>query len=322
MQSSYSHLPCGFLSLNHAGIITYANPFFCEWIERVADEVEGQHVEQFLSVSNKFVFYSYFYPMLHINGIVQEFVLHFETSKEQQLPAILSAIRLGQGEQEYIDCIIMPMTQRMKYERELRDMTKQLECANAEKDKAFQELQKLHQAIEQRQQELITLTNTDKLTSLYNRRYIEEHLARRMQQAEADSFSVLLVDIDFFKKVNDTYGHQIGDYVLIEVARLMREHIGEYGIVARYGGEEFLILLSSANQQQSMKIGKALNRIIREYLFEYVQHITISIGIATYREGDSDTMIVNRADRALYYSKEHGRDCVTHFRDIEGVLHP
>lgn len=320
MREAYNQLLCGVVVLNHEGVIVNANAYFQDWLQQSATQLIGTHIEQYLSVANKFIFHSYFYPTLHLTGQIQEFILHFQCNT-QQLPAILSAIKTIENDVEHIYCAIMPMTKRIAYEQELRTMTKQLEQANIEKDRALQQLQLLHSEIEQKQLELIALTNTDKLTNIYNRRYIENRLAESILKAQADDFSVLILDIDFFKKVNDTYGHQKGDYVLIEIARLMKDYIGERGIVARYGGEEFLVLLYAADFDVSCSVATALNAVVRQHLFEHVQKVTISIGISTYREGDTDSMLINRADRALYYSKQHGRDRSTHFRDIENVLH-
>ena len=322
---TYEQLPCGVVILDHEGIIIYANPFFSEWLQRKRHEVIGQHIEAFLSSTNKFLFHSYFYPELHTVGQIQEFVLHFERQDGVQIPAMMNAHRVtSSDEDEKVECILMPMTKRIEYEQEIRQMAKRLEAVNEEQAKAIEQLQQLQREIVQKQQELIMLTNTDKLTSIFNRRYIEERLAEHIAEAanHEDAFSVCIVDIDFFKKVNDMYGHQIGDYVLIEVARLMKECVAERGIVARYGGEEFVILLPRANRYEATHIAKSVNDCICTYLFEYVQRVTISIGVATYRVGDTESIMMNRADRALYYSKEHGRDRTTHFRDIEHVLHP
>lgn len=322
--STYEQLPCGVVTLDHEGVITYANSFFSIWLKCKGHEVVGQHVERFLSLANKFIFHSHFYPQLHTDGQIQEFLLHFERHDGVQLPAMINAHRIvSEDGIEKVQCILMPMTKRIEYEQEIRQMAKRLEAVNEEQAKAIAQLQQLQQEIEQKQQELIILTNTDKLTSIFNRRYIEERLVEHIAQAQnkEDAFSVCIVDIDFFKKVNDVYGHQIGDYVLIEVARLMKECVGESGIVARYGGEEFVIVLPNTNRYDATNVANCVGDCVRTYLFEYVQHVTISIGVSTYRIGDTEAIMMNRADRALYYSKENGRDRTTHFRDIEHVLH-
>lgn len=322
---TYEQLPCGVVMLNHEGVITYANTFMSTLLQRQQESLIGQHIEAFLSRANKFVFHSYFYPQLHTEGSVQEFMLHMERADGVQMPVMINAQRtLENDDEERIECILLPMTKRIEYEQELRQMTKKLERVNEQQKDALAQLTKLNEEIERKQQELITLTNTDLLTNIFNRRYMEERLAEHIVKARTmkHAFSVCILDIDYFKKVNDTYGHQIGDYVLIEVAQLLKTSVGEEGIVARFGGEEFVALLPNTTEEQSTQMAMRMNEAIRNCSFEYVQRVTISIGVSTYKDGDCETNLLNRADRALYYSKEHGRDRTTHFRDIEHVLHP
>lgn len=321
---TYEQLPCSIVLLNSEGIITYANTFFCNLLQRKEHDIVGEHVERFLSTTNKFIFHSSFYPQLHMHGHVEEFVLHFERSDGVQIPLMINTKRTLYNGEEHVVCILMSMTKRIEYEQEIRTIAKKLEQVNEEQAQALAKLQQLHAEIEKKQQELVMITNTDKLTNIFNRRYIEHYLAELVEVAgqTEDAFSLCILDIDFFKKVNDTYGHQVGDYVLIEIALLMKQHVGEEGVVARYGGEEFIILLPNIAKEQAVIISNAVNEAVRTHTFEHVQRVTISIGVSTYRAGDTESMIINRADRALYYAKQHGRDRTIHFRDIEHVLHP
>lgn len=322
---TYEKLPCGFVILNREGIITYANNFINTLLQRPKEDMKGQHIEAFLSRTNKFIFHSYFYPRLHTEGSVQEFMLHLERVDGVQIPMMINAHYIENVDgMKQIECIFMPMSKRIEYEQELRNMTKKLERINEQQAEALEQLTRLNEEIERRQQELILLTNTDRLTNIFNRRFIEERLTEQLADANVKRlvFSLCIIDIDFFKKVNDTYGHQIGDYVLVEVANLLKTCVGERGIVARYGGEEFLALLPEATKKEALRIAAEMNESIRRFSFEYVKHVTVSIGVATYRQGDQESNLLNRADRALYYSKENGRDRTTHFRDIEHVLHP
>ncbi|MEE1131563.1 MAG: sensor domain-containing diguanylate cyclase [Caryophanon sp.] len=320
----YEQLPCSVLRLNEAGVIVYANPFFCQLLQREREGIIERHIEQLLSIANKFIFHSYFYPQLHIHGIVEEFVLHFERHDGTQIPLMINAHWVKLETNVQVECVLMSMTKRIEYEQEIRTMAKKLEQVNEEQAHALAQLQQLHAEIEEKQQELIMITNTDKLTNIFNRRYIEHYLAQLVEEAgqTEDAFSLCILDIDFFKKVNDTYGHQVGDYVLIEIASLMKQHIGEEGIVARYGGEEFILLLPNMAKEQAVVVSNTVNEAVRTHTFEHVPRVTISIGVSTYRAGDTESMMINRADRALYYAKQHGRDCTIHFRDIEHVLHP
>lgn len=159
----------------------------------------------------------------------------------------------------------------------------------------------------------------DPLTSLYNRRYFEEEVFKRIVEAKAvnEPFSILMIDADHFKKVNDTYGHKIGDKVLIELASTCERALRNDDIVARYGGEEFVVFLSGVNAQK----GKIVADRLRESISEIVVYsdegeevrFTVSIGVSSYEISDNIDMLIKTADEALYRAKENGRNRVEIF---------
>jgi len=128
-----------------------------------------------------------------------------------------------------------------------------------------------------------------------------------------EKFSVMIFDIDFFKKVNDTYGHLAGDYVLKELAALVKKSLRKADICGRFGGEEFLILLPNTKASGALKLASKLNNLVKEHLFKYENQtipIRISLGITSVSYSDSYHSIVERCDQALYKAKENGRDRV------------
>ena len=125
---------------------------------------------------------------------------------------------------------------------------------------------------------------------------------------------MLILDIDYFKKVNDTYGHQVGDEVLVHVAEILQIQARATDIVARYGGEEFVVLLPHTNMKESKRIAEQLRRNVAQSKWQ-IESVTVSIGIATITEQDSDVTMLNNADQALYISKENGRNRVTHISE-------
>ncbi|MDX8396389.1 MAG: diguanylate cyclase [Mariprofundaceae bacterium] len=150
----------------------------------------------------------------------------------------------------------------------------------------------------------------DPLTGLANRRRLAEYL--KATTSEVASF--LMVDIDFFKKINDEYGHDAGDEVLVRLAQILMESTRSTDMVARLGGEEFCIVFPGANSELASELAESLRRAVEIHSFETEQgaiDVTISIGIAEQQPEEKHTSWLKRADKALYDSKNNGRNRVT-----------
>ncbi|GAB7024976.1 diguanylate cyclase [Geotalea toluenoxydans] len=159
------------------------------------------------------------------------------------------------------------------------------------------------------------LSNTDPLTHLYNRRYLMEALDREYQRAarKESSLSLIIIDIDHFKKVNDNYGHQQGDVVLAAVAALLKKMVRSYDVAARYGGEEFVVLLSETALPQAMLFAERCRCAVQEIVFTGKMNgltITVSLGVATFPSAKVDCVdsLFRQADEALYKAKQGGRN--------------
>ena len=160
----------------------------------------------------------------------------------------------------------------------------------------------------------------DGMTGLYNRRFLEEVIDKIMSQAnrQEETYSVMMIDVDFFKMVNDTYGHDIGDSVIVALAKILTENIREADLAIRYGGEEFVILLQNATdagtQQVAKKIHSAFGNIIFDVAPGETMQKTLSIGIAKYpTDGDTIWKCIKYADTALYSAKNTGRNKIVEF---------
>lgn len=167
----------------------------------------------------------------------------------------------------------------------------------------------------------------DPLTGLYNRRYLGEFLLKQIYQSERTKMPIalLMLDLDYFKKINDIYGHDAGDIALKEFSELLRSSIRPGDFASRYGGEEFVVILYNTNENDAKNraeaIRKALPLLKVRYAGEDIGPLSVSIGIAVYPfAGKSLPELIDIADKALYYAKETGRNKVIGFSDVKSKL--
>lgn len=161
------------------------------------------------------------------------------------------------------------------------------------------------------------LAQTDKLTQLYNRVKIDKELDVQIYSAQRynTDFSLILLDIDKFKSINDNYGHQIGDVILQELALILKRKSRKTDIVGRWGGEEFLIICTQTKKDEAVVFAESLRKEIENFSFKTVGKVTSSFGVSSYENGDDIKSIVYKCDMALYRSKEDGRNRVTLFKE-------
>jgi diguanylate cyclase (GGDEF)-like protein len=179
------------------------------------------------------------------------------------------------------------------------------------------ELNSHRQHIERQQKKLELLAQTDALTGLNNHRHFMDQLAREVQRSirYKSPLSVMILDLDDFKRVNDTYGHLVGDRVLITLAGLIKQHVRSTDITARYGGDEFCVALPNTTARGARALAKKIREGIMEYEFvsdaETPFHITCSIGLAQFHRNMKNSMVILKfADQALYRAKSGGRNQV------------
>jgi diguanylate cyclase (GGDEF)-like protein len=193
---------------------------------------------------------------------------------------------------------------------ELEENRVAIEEANHRLVAQNQELQRVNEVF-------LQLSITDDLTKLHNHRFFQDHLPREMKRSQrtGDPLCMILIDIDDFKKLNDQYGHSVGDAVLKHTADTMNREVREMDLLARYGGEEFALLASQTTLEGAVSLAEKLRQVISSSRFQVVTldgpstiSITVSIGVAQFR-GDEKAFF-NDADRALYCAKDAGKDCV------------
>ncbi|MGD9948973.1 MAG: HDOD domain-containing protein [Desulfobulbus sp.] len=189
---------------------------------------------------------------------------------------------------------------------------------NRELIKSKMTLEKLTEELEQKNRLLENLANLDGLTEINNHRFFQNFLDSEINRCirNEHSLSLILADIDHFKKFNDTYGHQTGDFILKEFSRITKEVIREYDLIARYGGEEFVFVLPETDAEEAFTVAEKIRKTVDDHTFDdgkSTYHVTISIGVACAHPAQGDfnkNEFISAADEALYEAKNNGRNRV------------
>jgi diguanylate cyclase (GGDEF)-like protein/PAS domain S-box-containing protein len=238
---------------------------------------------------------------------------------------IKTEVNFGTTNKRYFDVLVSPLYKdnHIAIGRLIifRDITKRKQAQQA-LQQANQQLEKQLREIESLQASLREQAIRDPLTQLYNRRFLSETIEHEFHRAQrlSQPLSIVMLDIDHFKVINDTYGHATGDAYLVMLANALQQQIRKSDIVCRYGGEEFLLVLPDTAADVAAQLAEKLRLIFADAVQVIAgQEIktTISMGIASYPAHGTDyNEIINKADRALYISKHKGRDQVTIWSDI------
>jgi diguanylate cyclase (GGDEF)-like protein/PAS domain S-box-containing protein len=221
---------------------------------------------------------------------------------------------LRPGQPAYLAGFTIDITERYRAEKALQ--------------KAHRELKARFQQIKQLQEQLLEQLIRDPLTGLFNRRYLQETLDREFARAsrEKKPVSLIMMDIDHFKRINDSYGHRAGDKVLAELGQLLANNIRTEDIPCRYGGEEFVIVMPGAPldiaSERAEQIRLNVHNMCVSYRNQPIQ-ITMSLGVAAYPiHGNNSDAVLIRADRALYHAKQNGRNRVVVYRSTAAMPPP
>jgi len=257
-------------------------------------------------------------------------------SKDGREIPVLCSIRLlkiDEKETNYL-LVFTDLTEIAKREKELEDALEEIKTLNEELNKRSQQLEialasldmKLFET-ERAKEEAERLAITDPLTSLFNRRFLEEKLSNELIRAKAynNYLSIVMADIDHFKRINDTYGHKVGDEVLKALALILKANTRGNDTVARYGGEEFVIILSNVSKYDAYRIAERIRLEVEDTSFEEIgvpEKITVSFGISCFPEDGEDAIdLLKKADQALYQAKSQGRNRVVVFTGPSESIH-
>jgi diguanylate cyclase (GGDEF)-like protein len=207
----------------------------------------------------------------------------------------------------------------MLYGQQVKKNGREREASRIALESAHSELEEKHTELERLAKHLQEMATTDSLTGCYNRRYFAELLSKILPgiRRQGASLAVLMIDIDFFKKINDTYGHDVGDKVICAVADVIKKTARDADVLARFGGEEFVIALPMATLDAALHAGERIREAVEKLVISSASgeiSVTVSVGVASFSDADDHIdMAIKRSDLALYDAKHSGRNQVRCF---------
>jgi diguanylate cyclase (GGDEF)-like protein len=236
----------------------------------------------------------------------------------KNLPEVRVTFLLGPSIIQPLTCHLFRLGDRIlligeKPELYPSEIISKMSVLNNELDEITRQLNQKNRELEKANAVISRLMNTDPLTDLANRRYFQEILIRSLSFAARKNspLSLVMADLDHFKSVNDRYGHDQGDQVLIAFSRLLKEHSRTEDLPARFGGEEFLVLLPGTNLQEAAVFAERIRLRLMEIRFQPgPERITASFGVTSSTRGDTPESLIKRVDTALYQAKGAGRNRV------------
>lgn len=239
----------------------------------------------FTKASNIFID-SYVYPLLVNEFCAEEVQLTMIAPQGKKVPVVAN-IRLDEEHTTYWSLFV---------------------CAN--RDKLYQELIETKELLEKQSKELLDMATIDPLTGLLNRRELDNRASRLLFQAQRNksSVAVMIIDIDDFKKINDTYGHAFGDDVLKHLGKSLLKSHRKHDVVARYGGEEFVLVLPDTDDANALNVAEKIRCDIETTEINGI-NITVSIGLSINKDNKNEfDVLFKEADSALYKAKKNGRN--------------
>jgi diguanylate cyclase (GGDEF)-like protein/PAS domain S-box-containing protein len=224
----------------------------------------------------------------------------FDNDEIQLLMAVSRQLGIAIQNAQLVDSLKLELIERTNLEAEMKKTNELINEKNIQLNKVMKTLE-----IE---------SKVDPLTGLYNRRYILNKINEELNALKANNnFSIIITDIDFFKKINDTYGHAFGDYILKSVSDILKSMVREQDCVSRWGGEEFLIFLADSDLKEARIIAERIRKKIEETTFQCDSNqisLTMTFGSAFYNDNESIDDMIKKADDALYLGKKSGRNQV------------
>lgn len=307
----YENAPCGYLTTDPAGRILRVNQTFVRWtaLDR-RDFADGAtRLQDLLTAGGRFFYETQCAPMLRLQGMVREIALDLVCADGHRLPVLMNAAlhASADGAGGLVRMTLFDATERRSYEREL------VAARDAERE-ARARSEELQLRLRAMNDELERLAHIDHLTGVANRRALHSQLHSLVARSRrhGTALGVALLDIDHFKRTNDTYGHEAGDAVLGNVAARLRDCVRLEDTVGRWGGEEFLIIAPDTTENGLAALCERARRVVCATPVRYASQsirVTASLGWSVWPD-ESVEALIRRADDALYDAKSRGRDRV------------
>ncbi len=277
--------PSGALVTDPSRIITYVNSYFTTELLWQQDELIGKSADVIFTQSSRIFFQSYLIPTLLHEKVCEEMQLIIFNAQGQRIPITVNASLSEDG------CIYWSFFNASK------------------RDQLYDELIKTREKLEEQAEQLKSLASTDELTALLNRREMKYRSALVLEQAarSRQSVGLLMLDIDHFKKINDTFGHLEGDRVLKQLGQLLKGFGRQTDLISRFGGEEFLLMLPDTSKTDTLLFCQRLHKLITQIKVGD-STLKASIGVSISTDKVSFTDLFAQADNALYKAKSLGRD--------------
>jgi diguanylate cyclase (GGDEF)-like protein/PAS domain S-box-containing protein len=283
-QTLLENIPKGIMLTNKSGIIEYVNKYFEKITLYSSKEVIGKNANVLKSGHHTKKFYEKLWNKIQNEGFYNGEVLNRKKNGEVYPQRVSITALYTQGQINSYIAIFSDIS---------------------EEKEVLEKLKKQKRVYEQK-------AHTDYLTKIYNRGKFDNILEYEYKKYQRynEPFCLIFLDIDYFKKINDEFGHDVGDNVLVQLSHLISQNIRQSDTFARWGGEEFVILLSQTQLNVAYDFANKLREIIKHYVFTHVKQLTVSMGVVEFNENQTLEAFIKKADTALYLAKENGRNRV------------
>lgn len=320
---SLNQLPCPVLVTDEFGYIVSVNEEMLSLLGTSREHLLRKPMDDILPSSSRIFLQTHIWPMLLSQDNVRELYLHLSNAQKQRIPVLVNARKNLFADAVCYYWVFFVAQERSRFEAELLQARSEAQRMSASLSQAIAELESMHVQLSERahdieiaNRELAELSQSDPLTGLGNRRALANAVKYwQSQNTPSSQASLLLVDVDHFKAVNDNYGHDEGDRVLVSLSHQLQSSLKTSDLAVRYGGEEFALWLPSSGREDAECTAQRIHENVQRVTVAD-NSITVSIGVATCTNAlDTEFLnqLIKRSDQAVYLAKAAGRNQTLYF---------